>query len=124
RDEDVVVILLGDIREIFNVRGVDRLPSKTLVDALNGMEDAGWSEWCGVHGDQHPRKLTQGALATLLRLLHPPIKPRSICSSPRRPGDSSVKGYYRADFERAWRAYCDEAGTAAQPSKIRSLGRS
>ena len=41
RDEDIIVILLGDIREIFNARGADRLPSKALVDALNAMEDAG-----------------------------------------------------------------------------------
>jgi uncharacterized protein DUF3631 len=122
RDEDIVVILLGDIREIFNARGVDRLHSQALVEALNAMEDAGWSEWRGLHGDQQPRKLTQGALAALLRLLHPPIRPRSVWSSPRRPSDSSLKGYYRSDFERAWRAYCDGAGTAAQPTRIIRLG--
>jgi CRISPR/Cas system CSM-associated protein Csm3 (group 7 of RAMP superfamily) len=64
-----------------------------------------------------------GALAALLRLLHPPIRPRSIWSSPRQPGDSSLKGYYRADFEQVWRAYCDEAGTPAQASKIMVLRR-
>jgi len=122
RDEDIVVILLGDIREVFSAHRADRLSSKALVDALNAMEDAGWAEWRGLQGDQQPRKLTQGALAALLRLLHPPIRPRSIWSSPRQPGDSSVKGYHRSDFERAWREYCDdEAGTPAQPAKILHL---
>jgi hypothetical protein len=121
RDEDIIIILLRDIRDIFNARKVDRLTSKTLVDALNAMDDAGWSEWCGLHDDQRPRKLTQGELARLLRLLTPPIRPRSIWAAPRRPGDSSAKGYYRADFEADWRAYCDEGGTPAQANKIKVL---
>ena len=76
RDEDIVVILLRDIREIFDARGVDRLSSKALVDALNAMDDAGWSEYRGPHGDQQPRKLTPGELARLLQSFG--IRPRTI----------------------------------------------
>ena len=32
QDEDAAVVLLGDIRDIFDARGIDRLPSKTMVD--------------------------------------------------------------------------------------------
>ena len=31
RDEDIGVVLLTDIREIFNARGVDRISSEALV---------------------------------------------------------------------------------------------
>ena len=58
QDEDAAVVLLGDIRDIFDGRGVDRLPSKTMVDHLNAADDALWSEWRGIHGNQQPRKLS------------------------------------------------------------------
>jgi hypothetical protein len=113
RDEDAVVILLKDVREVFDAHRVDRLRSRDLVAALNDMEDAGWTEW-------HGRKLTAGALARLLRPLN--IRSRSIWpTGARRPGNSSAKGYYRADFESAWRSYCDEGGTTAQPRAIKQL---
>jgi hypothetical protein len=118
-DEDVVVLLLRDIRTVFNTRGVDRIASKTLVDALVDMDDAGWSEWCGIRDDRQPRRLTQGELA---RLLSPfSIRPRSIWPRPRTRNDRSAKGYFRHQFELAWRAYCDAPGTPAQSSKIRAL---
>ena len=41
-DEDAVVVLLRDIRDIFRLAGAD---------------DAMWSEWRGIHGDEQPRKL-------------------------------------------------------------------
>ena len=41
---------------------------------------------------------------------------------PRKPGNSSAKGYYRSDFEAAWAAYCDQDGTSAQFAPIRQLG--
>ena len=44
QDEDAVVVLLGDIRDIFDVRGVDRLPSKRIVDHLNAADNGLWSE--------------------------------------------------------------------------------
>jgi hypothetical protein len=35
-----------------------------------------------------------------------------------------AKGYLRADFEEAWRAYCDDSnGTTSQASKIIPLPR-
>jgi hypothetical protein len=118
QDEDVAVILLRDIRDIFDGRGADRLPSKIIVDHLNGADDALWSEWRGIHGDQQPRKLSQGGLAKLLEPFR--IRPRTI-----RPYQASskptAKGYYRAQFEAAWHSYCTNDVTPSQPKNIGHL---
>ena len=113
-DEDIPVILLHDIRTIFNTRGVDRLLSAVLVNDLNAMDDALWSEWRGLKDDQQPRKLTQAQLAAVLNLFR--IRPRTTWPLNRRPGDKSGKGYLRSQFEKAWRSYCSEDGTPSQPS--------
>jgi hypothetical protein len=120
RDEDIAVVLLADIRDQFNARGVDRFASADLVAALTSMDDGPWAEWRGAREDQHPRKFSQGELAKLLSPFG--IKSKSIW--PRRRHDagvSSSKGYTREQFEAAWRSYLDEAGTAAQPQDITHL---
>jgi hypothetical protein len=117
--ENIVVQLLRDIRAVFDERGVDRIYSEVLVKALVAMDDAPWSEWRGVHSNQTPRKLSQGALAGVLG--HFEIYSRSIWPRPRAPSAVSKKGYYRHEFERTWRAYCAEGGTPAQASKIKAL---
>jgi len=116
RDEDIVVILLRDIREIFDARGVDRLSSKALVDALNAMDDAGWSEYRGPHGDQQPRKLTPGELARLLQSFG--IRSRTIWPAQRRSDSKSTRGYLRSQFEKVWASYCPATDTPTQTSKI------
>ena len=115
------MILLSRIRDIFDRRGTDRLHSKVIVDELNDLPDAPWSEWRGPKGDQSPRKLTQWQLAIMLGAFG--IRPRSIWPSHRTATTKSAKGYLRASFEAAWRAYCD-GGTPAQHSNIRHLWRS
>jgi Protein of unknown function (DUF3631) len=117
-EEDVAVTLLRDIRTVFDACGLDRLASKALVDALNAIDDGAWSEWRGIHDDQRPHCLSQGELA---RLLHPfDIRSRSIWPRPRT--GRGAKGYYRHQFEVAWRAYCRDAdGTPAQSRKIKAL---
>jgi Protein of unknown function (DUF3631) len=68
-DEDILVLLLRDILEVFDARGVDRLASRVLVEALNAMDDAPWSEWRGIHDERQPRRLSQGELAPALDAL-------------------------------------------------------
>jgi hypothetical protein len=121
RDEDAAVILLHDIRQAFDARGVDRIMSRTLVDDLIAMPDAEWSEWRGPLSIQQPRKLTTGALATMLRAFR--IRPRTIWPLHRTPGTKSAKGYFRSQFEQVWRSYCDEPGTSSQSHNIRWLDR-
>jgi len=114
RDEDIGVVLLNDIRSVFNARCVDRIWSRSLVDALNAMDDAPWSEWRGICDNQNPRRLSQGELAKALR-------PFAIRSRSIRLGNSTAKGYFRSQFEQAWAAYCREDGTPAQGGDIRQL---
>jgi hypothetical protein len=121
-DEDAGVILLSDIRDIFNRTAADRMASADLVKALLDIEESGWSEYRGMRDDQQPKKLSTGEMSRLLKPFG--IRPRSIwpVSERRRKGDSR-KGYYRSQFEEAWRRYCEPAGTPAQGSKIAFIGR-
>jgi Protein of unknown function (DUF3631) len=117
QDEDDTVTLLRDIRDIFDARGAERLPSQTMVDHLTATDDAPWSEWRGIHGNQQPRMLSQGDLA---RLLDPfQIRPRTIRIF--AAGKPTVKGYYRTQFEAAWRSYCKDNVTPSQPKNIKYL---
>jgi hypothetical protein len=118
-DEDAKIILLHDIRTIFDRRGGDRLFTVTLLADLHAMEDAIWGEWRGVRGNQQPRPLSQGEMA---RLLSPfKIKSRTIWPLNRIAGGKSAKGYHRSQFEAVWQAYCPEDGTASQANNIRAL---
>jgi Protein of unknown function (DUF3631) len=120
-DEDAVIELLTDVRKIFDVRNADRLASVVIVHDLHEIEDAAWSEWRGIRGDQQPRKLSQTNLSSLLRPFH--IKPRSIWPLGSRAGDKGRRGYYRHQFEAAWKSYCSdgEDDTATHTSNIRAL---
>ena len=114
--------LLHDIRSIFDQRGIERLFSEVLVAALNDLDDSMWCEWRGPHGDQQPRRLSQGGLAQMLAPFS--IRPRTIWPLHRSPDSKSRKGYLRSQFESAWSAYCDASdGTASQSSTVRGLRR-
>jgi hypothetical protein len=120
-DEDVGVVLLSDIRDVFNQRAADRMASEDLVKALLEIEESGWSEYRGPRDDQTPRKLSQGEVARLLRPFG--IRPRSVWPrGKRRIGETSRKGYYRTQFESAWGRYCAPGGTAAQANNVRYIG--
>jgi Protein of unknown function (DUF3631) len=82
------------------------------------MDDAPWGEWRGLHDDQQSRKLSQGELARLLAPFW--IRPRTIWPLRRTAESKSQRGYYKADFEKAWRAYC-RVDTPTQTSNIRQL---
>jgi hypothetical protein len=117
QEEDLGVMLLEDIRDIFDRRPMDRLPSAVIVAELNAMPDAPWAEWRGQRDDQAPRPLSQAQLAGVLSPFN--IKPRTIWPTHRGVATKSSKGYLKSDFERAWESYCD--GTAAQRSNISFL---
>jgi hypothetical protein len=121
-DEDAGVILLSDIRDIFNRTNADRMASIDLIEALIDIDESGWAEYRGVRDDQSPRKLSPGEMARLLKPFG--IRPRSVWPAAKRhKGTSSRKGYWRSQFESAWARYCDPAdGTAAQSNKIAYIG--
>jgi hypothetical protein len=119
RDADAKLLLLRDIRQVFNVHASDRLSTATLLAALHRDDGADWCEFCGIRGNQQPHKLKVSELATMLREFK--IRPRTIWPTKRAPETKSKKGYRRADFEQAWRQYCPEDGTPSQSSNVRSL---
>jgi Protein of unknown function (DUF3631) len=116
-DVDCKINLLIDCRKAFGK--LDRILGKTLLAALHAMDDAEWTEFRGVRGDQQPHKMRDTELAVMLRDFE--IRPRSIWPARRTATSKSAKGYRRAQFEDAWSRYCPEDGTAEQPSNIRSL---
>ena len=117
-DEDIGVLLLRDIRNVFDTEAVDRLASTALVDALNQLEDGFWAEYRGPSDDQHPRRLSQAELAQLLKRFG--IRPRTIWPLRRKAGSKSAKGYFRRQFEAAWRSYCQD-GTPSQSGNLKHL---
>jgi hypothetical protein len=119
QDADAKILLLTDIRKVFDACGLDRLPSQVLLDALIALDGGEWSEFCGGRGDAHPHKLRHSELAIMLRDFA--IKPRTIWPPNRTPETKSAKGYRRQEFEGAWRMYCGDDGTTAQSSAARAL---
>jgi putative DNA primase/helicase len=92
QDQSSRSMVLGDIRDIFVARGVDRLPSAALADALGGMENRPWSEW------RNGKPITAAALARLLA-------PFRITPGTKRHGSATFKGYLLADFADAFESY-------------------
>src|SRR5262249_18269246 len=70
--------------------------------------DGRWSEFCGAQRNRSPHKLRESELRAMLRPLG--IITHSVWPGKGKPGDHSGKGYTCADFEAAWRDYCDETG--------------
>jgi hypothetical protein len=100
RDENLLVTLLRHLHDIFAAGTSDRLLSKNLCEALIAMEDAPYGEWRGVLGNAPPRPITQAQLAAALRPFG--IRPRTIWMA---RAERTFKGYYRNQFEAAWRDY-------------------
>lgn len=98
-DQSAGVMLLEDIRAIFDEKGAKVLPSAEIVEALGEMEDRPWPEW------KAGRPLTQRQLA---RLLEPfKIAPRKFRATGYSPG---TRGYERGAFEDAFSRYLRETG--------------
>jgi len=118
QDEDLGVLLLWHIRQIFDAREVDRIGSKDLVRELIALDSADgmWGEHRGVTGSERPRRLTPNALSRLLRPFG--IKPRVLWPLERTPASKSARGYLRADFEPIWASYCDETVTPSQAKRL------
>lgn len=85
------VLLLADVRRVFEDHDAERLPTDALVNALVGLEESPW-------GDLRGRELDARGLAR--RLAKYDVKPRNI-----RHGGAVVKGYDRADFLDPWSRY-------------------
>ncbi len=95
-DASARVMLLADIKAVFEERRSVRITSADLTGALAEMEDRPWPEW------QHGRPITPRQVARLLAAFG--IKPKLV-----RVGDAPARGYERAQFEAVWRRYLPSA---------------
>lgn len=111
RDDDAIgVMLLEDIRQIFEDDGSDKLFSENLVKALHALEERPWSEW-----GQHQRKpMSKTHLAGLLRPFD--IRPTTVDIA-----STKAKGYHKADFADAWERYLVPLPAQPDPRSVTPL---
>jgi hypothetical protein len=106
QEEDVSlgVRLLAAIHGIFDSTGADKLTTKDILEALITIEDGPWAL---MFEDQLRQNKLQSAAAKLARLLKGYKRPdgEKIKPRPIRLDDEVVKGFYRSDFEEAWKRY-------------------
>jgi hypothetical protein len=94
-------LLLSDIRDVFFRRGLTRISTEDLLEALVALEGRPWAEAAG------GRPLTSTRLAALLKPFG--VRPNSV-----RIGGSTPKGYKLEAFADAFRRYLPAAeGTVA-----------
>ena len=95
------VRLLAAIQALFN-DGEDHpmtgpVSSATLIDKLTADPISEWAEW------RRGKPISQRQLADLLKPFH--IFPEQV-----RIGERQVRGYYRKQFEEAWKIYLPNTG--------------
>jgi putative DNA primase/helicase len=91
-EQSVRVLMLSDVRAIFDERRHERLPSAELIEALVAIEGRPWAEWKG------GKPITANGLAGLLVSFG--ITPGTI-----RTVNGTPKGYQLAQFEDAFARY-------------------
>jgi hypothetical protein len=91
------VRLLGDLRDIFKRRGLDQLPTDTILDDLHNIDE---SPWADLRGRQLDSRGLSRRLREYVRVDGTAIKPVVI-----RVGDTTPRGYRRDDLLDAWNRY-------------------
>jgi putative DNA primase/helicase len=111
RDEQTSgVMLLEDIRRIFDEGNIERISSQELVTKLAEMEGRPWAEF------RNSKPITPTQLANLLTAFQ--IVPNNV-----RIGTKTPKGYKLEQFQDAFARYtADFAATTPQPSKTADFG--
>jgi len=104
------VMLLEDIRRIFDEGNIDRISSQELVTKLAEMEGRPWVEF------KNYKPITPTQVANLLAAFQ--VVPNTI-----RIGTKTAKGYLLEQFNDAFARYTgDVAVTPSQPSKTATSG--
>ena len=116
-DEDFEVLLLRDIRDLFDPKRVDRLASGVIAENLNLLPHGLWADWRGKHDTDTPRPMALGIMAKLLAPFG--IRPATVWPLNRNADSKSSRGYYRYQFEDAWRRYCQSEGDT--PTHARNI---
>jgi hypothetical protein len=117
-DQDPEVVMLRDIRLIFNERRTDRLLDRIILPDLRMQPHGLWSDWRGKNGTDPPRELTYGVMAKMLWDGFK-IRAKTVRFGPG-PKDTG-RGFMRDQFETAWKTYCPQGNTASQSNVIRHL---
>jgi hypothetical protein len=91
-DSEAGVMMLADLRSLFDARGAERLASASIVDHLSTLEGRPWPDW------RRDKPINQNGLARLLKPFG--VRPKTV-----RIGTETPKGYERPDFEEAWKRY-------------------
>jgi putative DNA primase/helicase len=95
-----IELLLGDVRDIFDKLGRNRISSEDLITNLVEITPRPWAEY-GRSG----KPLTPNKLASLL-------KPLAITPHLLRSGDDVFRGYERSQFDEAFARYLSEKGAS------------
>lgn len=111
QDEDnssIGVMLLGDIKEIFEARKADRISTEDLLFDLHAMEERPWPEW------NRGKAITSRQIARHL-------KPFNVAPDTIRIGYTTKKGYLLEWFGDAFDRYLANLSvTASQPAEIKA----
>lgn len=91
-DDGIGSMILGDIKEIFKTRGVDKIFSQDIVNDLINLDDRPWVEW------KRGNPITKVSVARLL-------KPYKIKTKSIRFGSETGKGYTLKSFKDAFSRY-------------------
>jgi hypothetical protein len=96
-DDEVGILLLEDVRDIFAEKNADRLPTAELVEALVSMEERPWGEW------RKGKPITPSGLARLLRPFEVGSKNIKLATG------RVVKGYYLDILADAFKRYLPDS---------------
>ena len=99
-DETIGIRLLGDLRAVWPDRG-DKVFTRELLEALNGLEESPWGDWYG-------KPITARFLADKLRPYGPTSRKVNI-------GGTTLQGWRRVDFEDPWNRYLVGDSLSAEP---------
>lgn len=108
-DDAIGVMLLEDIRKIFEDQSGENIFSETLVETLHTIEERPWSEW----GRQR-KPMSKTQLAGLLRPFD--IRPTTVDIASRK-----AKGYHKVDFADAWERYLSPLPAQLAPRSVTPL---
>ena len=94
-DVSLGILLLGDIRTIFDEQEAERIATADLIGALAAFEESPWGEWWLDPKTEEPAKAAPRKLASFL---HPyGVRPTTV-----RVGEKTPRGYRQEDFLDAW----------------------
>lgn len=110
-DSSVGVLLLSDIRTVFDQREDDRIATSDLLLALSRFDESPWVEWWIDLKTREPTKTASRRLAKLLR-------PFGINSKVVRSDGRVSRGYKREDFEDAWARFLPSSSSVASVTSV------